>query len=391
MGPLSGYRIVELAGIGPAPFCGMMLADMGAEIVRIDRVEPIDLGVHDEPALNLLNRNKRSVAIDLKNPAGADTALRLIASADAVIEGFRPGVMERLGLGPEVCLRKNPRLVFGRITGWGQNGPQSQRAGHDINYIALTGVLASIGRKGDLPVPPLNLIGDFGGGGMYLAFGVACALLEAARSGRGQVVDAAMSDGAASLMTYVFGLRAIGRWVDERGSNAVDTGAPFYEVYETADGKHVAIGAIEKRFFATFLRLIGMDPALVDQQWKVAGWPKFKKAIADRFRTRSRDEWCGLLEGADACFAPVLCLAEVADHPQNRARRTFVEHAGVVQPAPAPRFSRTPPYIRRAPPLPGQDTTEVLSDWGFNREEVANLLEQRAVGSCEAGTDTEHG
>jgi len=376
---LQGYKIIEFAGIGPAPFCGMMLADMGAQVVRIDRTDDAELGVHREPKLNLLNRNKRSIAIDLKNAQGVAAALRLIARADAVVEGFRPGVMERLGLGPEICFKVNPRLVFGRVTGWGQNGPHRAAAGHDINYIALAGVLGAIGRPDQLPVPPLNLVGDFAGGGIYLAFGIACALLETVQSGRGQVIDAAMVDGAASLMTYVFGLRASGRWEDERGRNATDGGAPFYDVYETSDGRHVAIGAIESRFFREFLRRSGMDPTLADRQWDKDSWPALRDAIAKTIRTRSREEWCHILESGDACFSPVLSLGETLDYSHIRARNTFVDHDGVTQPAPAPRLSRTPGSIRSAPPAPGEHTRQVLINWGFSVDEIASLFENKAI------------
>ena len=379
VGPLRGYKIIEMAGIGPAPFCGMMLADMGAQVVRIDRTGDAELGVHRDPKTNLLNRNKRSVAIDLKNPKGVAAALRLIAAADVVVEGFRPGVMERLGLGPDICLKLNPRLVFGRVTGWGQDGPNRAAAGHDINYIAVSGVLSSIGRPDQLPVPPMNLIGDFAGGGMYLAFGVACALLEAAQSGRGQVIDAAMVDGAASLMTYVFGLRASGRWVDGRGRNATDGGAPFYDVYETSDAKYVAVGAIESRFFREFLRESGMDPALADRQWEKEDWPVLRSAIAKNIRTRSRDEWCRILESGDTCFSPVLSLSEALDHSHIRARATFIDQDGITQPAPAPRLSRTPGTIRSAPPVPGENTREVLTDWGFGIDEIAVLFEKEVI------------
>ncbi len=379
MGPLQGRKVIEIAGIGPGPFCAMMLADMGADVVRVDRMESVDLGIHDDPKFNLLNRGKRSVAIDLKNPAGVTVALKLIRQADALVEGFRPGVMERLGLGPDICLAANPKLVYGRVTGWGQTGPMSRTAGHDINYIALAGVLASIGRRGEAPLPPLNLIGDFGGGGAYLAFGIVCALLEASHSGHGQIVDAAMIDGASSLMTYIFGLRATGHWNAERGSNEIDTGAPFYEVYETSDGLHVALGSIENRFFRQFLDLAGADPALADRQWDRSFWPELKLVLARLFKTRTREEWCRLLERSDACFSPVLSLAEAPFHPQTQARETFIEVDGVLQPGPAPRFSRTVPTVRWPPPVPGEHTSAVLDNWGFTTEEVSALSTCGAV------------
>lgn len=378
-GPLKGYRVLEVAGIGPAPFCAMMLADMGADVVRIDRIGQVNLGVHNKPSLNLLNRGKRSVAIDLKTEAGSSAAMRLISKADALVEGFRPGVMERLGLGPDLCFQSNPKLVYGRVTGWGQQGPKAQAAGHDINYIALSGVLASIGRRGEKPVPPLNLIGDFGGGGAFLAFGIVCAMLEASRSGQGQVVDAAMVDGAASLMTYIFGLQAAGQWQAERGCNSLDSGAPFYDVYETRDGQYVALGSIETRFFREFLAFAGLDPALADRQWEREFWPELRALLEASFRTRTREEWCRLLEDTDACVSPVLSLSEAPDHPQNAERETFLELAGVRQPAPAPRFSRTAARLGRPPPLPGQHSGDVLQEAGFSEEERFALIDSGVV------------
>jgi alpha-methylacyl-CoA racemase len=378
-GPLAGVRVVEIAGIGPGPFCAMMLADMGAEVLRIDRSGAADLGLPVEPRFSVLHRGRRSVAMDLKQPAAIDAVKRLVARADALIEGFRPGVMERLGLGPDECLAANPRLVYGRMTGWGQEGPMAAAAGHDINYIALSGVLHSIGRRGSAPVPPLNLVGDFGGGGMYLAFGVVCALLEAGRSGRGQVVDAAMVDGAASLAAAVFGLRAKGMWNDERGDNILDSGAPWYDVYETQDGKYVAIGSIEGRFYGDLLRLTGLTGEALPPQWDKARWGELRARFTEVFKQKTRDEWGRIMEGSDVCFAPVLSMAEAPVHPHNRARGTFVEVDGVPQPGPAPRFSRTPGGISRPPAAPGQHTEEALRDWGFSADELADLRQARAI------------
>jgi alpha-methylacyl-CoA racemase len=378
-GPLAGVRVVEIAGIGPGPFCAMMLADMGAEVLRIDRLGPTDLGLPVEPRFSVLTRGRRSVALDLKQPAAIAAVKRLVVKADALIEGFRPGVMERLGLGPDECLTANPRLVYGRMTGWGQEGPMAPAAGHDINYIALAGVLHSIGRRGSAPVPPLNLVGDFGGGGMYLAFGVVCALLEAGRSGRGQVVDAAMVDGAASLAAAVFGLRAKGMWNDERGDNILDSGAPWYDVYETQDGKYVAIGSIEGRFYGELLRLTGLTGEALPPQWEKARWGELRARLTEVFKQKTRDEWCRIMEGSDVCFAPVLSMTEAPAHPHNRARGTFVEVDGVPQPGPAPRFSRTPGAIGRPPAAPGQHTEEALRDWGFSADELTDLRKSGAI------------
>jgi len=381
LGPLAGTRVVELAGIGPAPFAAMLLADLGADVVRVDRMP----GAGGDPAglpAEVWNRGRRSIAIDLKHAQGRSTALRLVEQADALLEGFRPGVTERLGLGPEDCWAVNRRLVYGRMTGWGQDGPNAGLAGHDIDYIALSGVLHAIGRAGERPVPPLNLLGDFGGGGMLLALGVACGLLEAGRSGRGQVVDAAMVDGAALLSTMFWGLRAVGAHRDLRGTNLLDTGAHFYEVYETADGRHVAVGAIEPRFYAELCRLTGFEADRPEPppQLDVSSWPERKAALGELFRTRTRAEWCDLLERTDACVAPVLSFAEAPEHPHLAARSTFVEVAGVVQPAPAPRFSRTPGGIQRPPAAAGQHTDEVLGDWlGASADEVDGLRGSSAV------------
>jgi alpha-methylacyl-CoA racemase len=379
-GPLAGVRVIEVAGIGPGPFCAMMLADMGADVLRVDRTGPADLGLPVAPRFSVLNRGRRSVALDLKNPGAVAAVKRLVAGADALVEGFRPGVMERLGLGPDVCLAVNPRLVYGRMTGWGQDGPLAAAAGHDINYIALTGVLHSIGRKGGAPVPPLNLVGDFGGGGMYLAFGVVCAFLEAQRSGHGQVVDAAMVDGAASLAAAVFGLRAMGLWNDERGDNILDSGAPWYDVYETQDGEYVAIGSIEGRFYGDLLRLTGLEGEALPPQRDKARWGELRARLTEVFKQKTREEWCRILEGSDVCFAPVLSLTEAPAHPHNRARGTFVEVEGVIQPGPAPRFSRTPAAIQRPPARPGEHTEEALRDWGFTVDDLAALRAQGALG-----------
>ncbi|MET0852546.1 MAG: CaiB/BaiF CoA-transferase family protein [Candidatus Rokuibacteriota bacterium] len=379
MGPLAGIKVVEVAGIGPGPFCAMMLSDMGAEVLRVGRIGDADLGLAVDPRFSVLERGRRSVAVDLKTPAGVAAVKRLIAQADALIEGFRPGVMERLGLGPDECLAANPRLVYGRMTGWGQDGPMAHAAGHDINYIALAGVLHSFGRRGGPPTPPLNLVGDFGGGGMYLAFGIVCALLEAGRSGQGQVVDAAMVDGAASLAAAVFGLRAMGIWTDERGDNILDSGSPWYDVYETKDGKHVAIGSIEKRFYGELLRLTGLEGEDLPAQRDKTRWPELRERLTRAFREKTRDEWCAVMEGSDVCFAPVLSMAEAPRHPHNAARSTFVEVDGVVQPAPAPRFSRSKPSIQRPPARRGEHTDAALADWGFTGDEIAGLHASRAI------------
>jgi alpha-methylacyl-CoA racemase len=376
-GPLKGYRIIELAGIGPGPFAGMMLADMGAEVLRIDRSQSVGHGGSRRSA-DVLGRGRRSAAVDLKRPEGREAVLRLVEKADALIEGFRPGVTERLGLGPDDCLARNPKLVYGRMTGWGQTGPYASTAGHDINYIALSGTLAMIGRQAEPPLPPLNLVGDFGGGGMVLAFGVVCGILEASRSGQGQVIDAAMVDGAALLAAMVYGLESTGSWRFERGTNILDGGTWYYNVYGTADGGYISLGSIEPQFYGELLRLTGLAdnvdgkgplPAQNDR----SSWPAMKERFAALVKTRTRAEWCELLEGSDACFAPVLEPDEAPKHPHNVERGTFGEYAGVVQPMPAPRFSRTPPEIASPPPQAGQHTDEALSDWGFSAAEIAEL------------------
>ncbi len=379
MGPLSGIRILEFAGIGPGPFCAMLLADMGAEVVRIDRAQNARGGDPAKPPSDPLLRGRRNIAFDLKQPQAIEAVLRLVSSADALLEGFRPGVMERLGLGPDICLARNPRLVYGRMTGWGQDGPMAQAAGHDINYIALAGALEPIGRRGEPPLPPLNLVGDFGGGGMLLAFGVLAGLLEAKRSGQGQVVDAAMVDGAALLMSMFWGMRHSGFWSEERGTNLLDTGAHFYEVYECADGKYISLGSIEPQFYAELLKLSGLEGEKLPAQMDRSQWPAMKLRIAALVKARSRDEWCRIMEGSDVCFAPVLAMSEAPAHPHNAARKTFVEIAGMTQPAPAPRFSRTPPEVVRPPAHAGQHSAEVLAGWGFSDAEIRGLRESKAI------------
>ena len=378
-GPLTGYRIIEIAGIGPGPFSAMMLAEMGAEVVRVDRAQAVVGGDAAQPSRDLLNRGRRSIGVDLKHPDGAETVLKLVERADALVEGFRPGVAERLGIGPDVCLARNPRLVYGRMTGWGQDGPYASTSGHDIIDIALSGTLAAVGRKGDAPVPPLNLVGDFGGGGMLMAYGIVCGLLETQRSGKGQIIDAAMVDGSALLATMIYGLRASGAWQDERGTNVLDTGAWFYEVYETADGEYVSFGSLEPQFFSELTRLTGLAEEALPQQMDRSSWPAMKQRLAAIVKTKTRDEWCRLMEGTDACFAPVLGLGEAPSHRHNDLRGTFTEVAGVIQPAPAPRFSRTPGAITMPPPHAGQHTAEVLTDWGFSPADVAKLAETGAI------------
>lgn len=375
-GPLTGFKVVEMAGIGPGPFCAMMLADMGAEVIRIDQKRAP--GHRPLPLINtrfdVTARGRRSLALDLKQPQGQAVALQLIAQADALIEGFRPGVMERLGLGPEACLARNPRLVYGRITGWGQSGPLAQAAGHDINYTALSGALHAMGRAGEPPSPPLNLVADFGGGAMMLAFGLVCALLETKSSGKGQVIDAAMSDGAALLMGMIYGLKALGYWSNRRGENPLDGGSHYYTTYTCADGKFISIGAIEPQFYALLLQLCGVeDPELAQPMALSDSWPRLKDKLAAVFKTRTRAQWCELLEGSDACFAPVLDLDEAPEHPHNQARQTFIRVAGVLQPAPVPRFSRTPAQVSRPPPEAGEHSAQVLTDWGIAPQEIQAL------------------
>ena len=369
MGPLSGVRVIEFAGIGPCPMAAMMLAEMGADVLRIDRVGDSDLGIPLATKYETLKRSRQIIRLDLKRPEAVALTLKLIERSDALIEGFRPKVMERLGLGPDVCLARNPRLVFGRVTGWGQEGPLAHAAGHDLNYIALTGALHAIGRAGGPPTPPLNLVGDFGGGALYLVVGVLAAIIEARGSGKGQVVDAAMIDGAASLMTSIYGGKASGRLSGPRGTNITDSGAYFYDVYECADGNYVSVAAIEGKFHAELLRRLEIDPDSLPAQMERAHWPEVKARLAAVFRTRTRDEWCARLEGSDACFAPVLSMDEAPQHPHNVARNGYVELDGVVQPAPAPRFSRTP-LGEPAPPVATSDPRAVLAEWGLPAADI---------------------
>ena len=384
-GPLSGYRIVEFAGKGPGPFAGMMLADMGAEVIRIDRPHTAGEEIPGAPAggTDILGRGRRSAGIDLKHPAGVEAVLRLIRRADGLIEGFRPGVMERLGLGPDVCLARNPKIVYGRVTGWGQEGAYARRAGHDINYIALSGTLDLVGRRGQAPVPPANLVGDFGGGGMLLAFGLVCGLVEAGRSGRGQVIDAAMVDGAALLAQMIYGFQAAGVW-GERGTNMLDTGAWFYEVYETADGKYISLGSVEPQFLEQMLKLTGLAADIdgqgpVPDQFDRSTWPHMKNRVAAVIKTKTRDEWTAVFDGGDACFAPVLSVAEAAAHPHNVTRNTFLRTDGILQASPAPRFSRTAPVAGSPPARPGQDTEGVLTDAGLSPQEIVELRSARVI------------
>jgi alpha-methylacyl-CoA racemase len=379
VGPLDGIKIIEIAGIGPGPFCAMMLSDMGAEVLRVDRTGSVRPDSMDQPSLDFLARGRRSVAVDLKNPDGIETLLKLVEGADVLTEGFRPGVMERLGLGPDVCLARNPRLVYGRMTGWGQEGPLAQAAGHDINYIALAGALEPIGRRGEAPLAPLNLVGDFGGGGLMLAYGIVCALVERATSGKGQVVDAAMVDGAAALMTIFHGALQSGWWREERGTNLLDTGAPFYEVYETADGKYVSVGSIEPQFYAELIEKMGLANEGLPAQMDRSHWSSMRERFEKLFKEKTRDEWCEIMEGSDVCFAPVLSLSECQQHPHIKARQTFVEVEGAPQPAPAPRFGRSKTKIQRPPPHPGQHTDAALADWGLGVDEIRKLRASKAI------------
>lgn len=378
MGPLAGLKIIEVTGLGAAPYCGMMLADMGAEVIRIDRATG---ATYTPDSKDPVIRGRRSIVLNLKSAAGIATLLRLAGQADALFEGFRPGVAERLGFGPESCLERNPKLVFGRLTGWGQEGPLAQAAGHDINYIALSGALHSIGRSGQKPVAPLNLVGDFGGGGLLLAFGMVCALLESGRSGKGQVVDATMLDGATSFMAMYYGFAANGWFDDTTGSHLFGSAAPFYDTYETADGKYISIGSLEPQFLTRLLELTGLDAAHFagagfkgpGQPMDISLWPDLRQALETVFRSKTRDQWCTIMEGTDVCFAPVLGLSEAHLHPHNSARETTIEVGGIRQPAPAPRFGRSKPEMPRAGSAPGADTDAILSDWGFSEAEIAAL------------------
>ena len=375
MGPLSGTKIIELAGIGPGPFCGMLLADMGAEVIRIDRPQT---GSSKRPR-DVLGRGRKSIAVNLKSDSGRELVLKLCESADALFEGYRPGVTERLGVGPQDCMGRNERLVYGRMTGWGQDGPLSQAAGHDINYIALAGALHAIGEPGGKPVPPLNLVGDFGGGGMYLAFGLVCALLEARQSGKGQVVDVSMVEGSASLMAMFFSMMASGVFSMERGANMLDGGAHFYGTYETKDGKYISLGSIEPQFYAELVEKSGVDPQLFSTQMDASGWVARKADLTQVFLAKTRDEWCQIMEGSDVCFAPVLALDEVHKHPHNQARKTFVEVDGFTQPAPAPRFSRTEVAVAGGARIPGEDSRQLLADLGYDDAAIDNLIADGAV------------
>jgi alpha-methylacyl-CoA racemase len=382
-GPLTGMRIIEMAGIGPGPFAAMLLADMGAEVIRIDRLEGATQSFDVDPTRDILSRNRRSISIDVKTSDGRDVALRLIARADALIEGYRPGVMERLALGPEECLGANPALVYGRITGWGQTGPWAKRAGHDINYIALAGALHATGRAGQAPAPPLNLVGDYGGGAMFLVTGILAGIIHARATGQGQVVDAAILDGSAQFMAAFMGLKAMGFWREERASNLLDGGAFFYDCYTTKDGKYLSVGALEPKFFAELLRIGGLDPHNFSQD-DPERWPELHALLRDIIADRSRDEWARLFEGSDACVAPVLALSEAPSHPHNRARETFIERFGVTQPAPAPRFSATPGGVRLKPPAIGADTREILRELDLPAAEIERLIAAHACGVAAA-------
>ncbi|NMH96633.1 CaiB/BaiF CoA transferase family protein [Pseudonocardia acidicola] len=382
-GPLSGIRVVELGGIGPAPFTAMLLSDLGAEVIRIDRPAGGPLGEHQQHERDLLLRGRRSVAVNLKSAEGVETALRLTDRADVLLDPFRPGVTERLGLGPGPVMQRNRRLIYARMTGWGQTGPLATVAGHDLNYVALAGPLAAMGRRDRPPAPALNLIGDFGGGGMLMAFGITAALLERNRSGEGQVIDTAMTDGVAALSASIVGFTNMGVWQPERESNFLDGGAPYYDTYETADGRYVSIGAIEPQFYALLLDKLGLDPADWPQHDR-RRWPEMHAKLVAIFRSKASDEWCALLEGTDVCFAPVLTFEEARKHPHLAERGTYVEEHGMVQPAPVPRFSRTPGAIQSPPCAPGQHTCDVLTAWGFSESEQNTLLRTGAVSAWEA-------
>jgi len=382
-GPLSGYRIIEIAGIGPGPFAAMMLADMGAEVIRVERAQSVKGTATATAHWDTLLRGRKNIAIDLKNPQGVEALLQLVEKADAIIEGFRPGVMERLGIGPTECAKRNPKIVFGRMTGWGQDGPYASLAGHDINYIALAGALAHFARKDEAPVPPLNMVGDFGGGGMFLAFGVVCALLETQKSGKGQVIDAAMIDGSATLMSMFWAMKSIGMFNENApGTNLLDTGAHFYDVFQCQDGKYISIGSIEPQFYALLLEKTGLtnDPAFA-KQMDPSQWPTLKAKLQDVIKQKTQAQWCAIMEGTDVCFAPVLTMTEATQHPHHIARNTFIDIAGVTQPAPAPRFSRTSPETPTPPAHAGQHSTQILNEWG-----ISNINELLASGAVVDGS-----
>jgi alpha-methylacyl-CoA racemase len=378
MGPLDGVRVVEIASLAPAPFGCMILADLGADVLRVDRAD--GTGPWVKSSGDPLNRSRRSIGINLKDPAGLDVLLRLLDDADVLVEGFRPGVTERLGFGPEDCARRNPRLIYGRMTGWGQDGPLASTAGHDIDYIAISGALAPIGRAGERPVPPVNLLGDFGGGGMLLALGIMAALVERAGSGLGQVVDAAMVDGSALLTSFLHGMRASGGWRDERGTNLLDGGAPFYDTYQTADGRYVAVGALEPQFYAALLHGLGLPGAELPAQLDRSGWPVLRARFTEIFAQRTRDEWAAVFDGTDACVSPVLTMGEAPAHPHAVARDGFIEVDGVTQPAPAPRFSRSPAARPTRPPPAGADTDTVLAGLGLTAAQITDLRARHVVG-----------
>ena len=382
-GPLSGYRIIEIAGIGPGPFAAMMLADMGAEVIRVERAQSVKGAAPATAHWDTLLRGRKNIAIDLKNPQGVEALLQLVEKADAIIEGFRPGVMERLGIGPTECAKRNPKIVFGRMTGWGQDGPYAPLAGHDINYIALAGALAHFSRAGEAPVPPLNMVGDFGGGGMFLAFGVVCALLETQKSGKGQVIDAAMIDGSATLMSMFWAMKSIGMFNENApGTNLLDTGAHFYDVFQCQDDKYISIGSIEPQFYALLLEKTGLtnDPAFA-KQMDPSQWPTLNAKLQDVIKQKTQAQWCAIMEGTDVCFAPVLTMTEATQHPHHIARNTFINIAGVTQPAPAPRFSRTSPETPTPPAHAGQHSTQILNEWG-----ISNITELLASGAVVDGS-----
>ncbi len=380
MGPLQGFRIIEMGGIGPAPFCAMMLADMGADVVRVVRPREQQSELEFEVAEQVLHRGRRSLCLDLKQPDAVHTLLTMCAASDGLIEGFRPGVMESLGLGPDDCLRSNPKLIYGRLTGWGQQGPLARTAGHDINYAALSGVLALLGPADAPPEPPLNVIADMGGGGLLLAFGMVCGLLEASRSGAGQVVDAAMVDGSALMASTVFGLRALKLWSDERGRNILDGAAPFYAVYETSDGKFMAAGALESKFYTALVSGLGLDITALPEQMDIASWPSLKQQFAAVFKSRSQAEWIDVFAGSEACVTPALTLEEAANHPHNQARQTYCRAGDVLQASPAPRFSRTPATLNKPPPSHAQQADAVLLSYGFDKDHIRQLRQSGAMG-----------